>query len=271
MEARYPKENPVRANIFDTHAHVSSPAFDEDRDGVIERAKLSGVTFLEVGFDEDSSQASLSLAEKIGIYCAAGIHPHEALRSQALEERWKFIEGLASQSTRVRAIGEIGLDYFRDISPRKAQAEAFAMGLDLARRLELPVIIHQRDAHEDLLSMVRANAGTPLIFHCFSQGLDYARECLDLGGYIGLGGTLTYPRNGYLRDMLAFLPLDRVLVETDCPYLPPQARRGKRNEPSFILEVISAIAEVLGSTAGEIARLTLENGRRVFGIMEQKW
>ena len=106
---------------------------------------------------------------------------------------------------------------------------------------------------------------------CFSQGLDYARECLDLGGYIGLGGTLTYPRNGYLRDMLAFLPLDRVLVETDCPYLPPQARRGKRNEPSFILEVISAIAEVLGSTAGEIARLTLENGRRVFGIMEQKW
>ncbi len=269
MEAKYPKGNAARARVFDTHAHVSSPAFDEDRDKVIECARCSGVTFMEVGFDEDSSRASLLLAEKVGIYCAAGIHPHEALRGQALDERWKFIEGLVSQSTRVKAIGEIGLDYFRDITPKKSQAKAFLMGLDLARRLELPVIIHQRDAHEDLLSMARANApGTPLVFHCFSQGLDYARECLDLGGYIGLGGSLTYPRNGYLRDMLAFLPLDRVLVETDCPYLPPQSRRGKRNEPSFVLEVVSAIAEVLGSTADEIARVTLDNGRRAFGIME---
>ncbi len=166
-------------------------------------------------------------------------------------------------------IGEIGLDYFRNISPKKLK-RGFCHGIGFGQApRECAVIIHQRDAHEDLLSMARANApGTPLIFHCFSQGLDYARECLDLGGYIGFGGPLTYPRNGYLRDMLAFLPLDRVLVETDCPYLPPQARRGKRNEPSFILEVISAIAEVLGRTADEIAQLTLDNGRRAFGIME---
>ncbi|MGI6627048.1 MAG: TatD family hydrolase [Bacillota bacterium] len=266
MEPEYREPNNGKPCIFDTHAHVSTDAFDKDRCQVLKRARLSRVSFMEVGFDEDSSRKSLMLAENTKGYCAAGIHPHEVAREQCLENRWKHIEELASHF-RVKAIGEVGLDYFRNLSPQGVQRDAFAMGLDLARRLGLPVIIHQRDASEDVLSLVKAhNPGTPLVFHCFSQGLDYARRCLDLGGYIGLGGPLTYPRNGYLRDMLSFLPPDRLLVETDCPYLAPQAKRGKRNEPAFIVEVVASIAAILGRPPGEIAKITFDNGRRAFGI-----
>ena len=258
--------------VFDTHAHVSVSAFDDDRDPVIKRAEASGVWFLEVGFDEESSSKSIDLAKKIGTYCALGIHPHEAERDEPLNRRWDNIKILARSSPQVKAIGEIGLDYFRNLSPKESQKECFVMGLELSRDLGLPVILHQRDAHLDLLSIVAEHRlGVPIIFHCFSQDLAYARKCLDLGGYIGIGGPITYPANSYLRDLVKYVPRDRLLVETDCPYLAPQGKRGKRNEPSFITEIVELIAVQLGRTVEEIARLTFQNGRRAFGITDEKW
>ncbi len=267
MEPGY-RKNEHDIVIFDTHAHVSTSAFDEDRDQVLKRARLLGIGFLEVGFDEESSKKSLELARSLDGYCAVGIHPHETARQQSLELRWKYVEKLA-QLPQVKAIGEIGLDYFREFSPRQSQIEGFAMGLEVARRTRLPAIIHERDSSNDVIDVVSSCLpGVPLIFHCFSQDLDYARKCLDLGGYIGLGGPLTYPRNGYLRDMLEFIPSGRLLVETDCPYLPPQSKRGRRNEPSYITEVADAIAQILETTFDEIAEITLKNALRAFAIGE---
>lgn len=268
MEPEYLKINKEGLVVFDTHAHVSTSPFNEDRDQVIKRARLSGIGFLEVGFDEESSRKSLNLAQSLDGYCAVGIHPHDTARQQSLECRWKYVEDLA-QSPQVKAIGEIGLDYFREFSPKQSQIEGFCMGLEVAGRTGLPVIIHQRDSSDDVINVINnCPPGTPLIFHCFSQELGYARKCLDLGGYIGLGGSLTYPRNDYLRDILRFLPPDRLLVETDCPYLPPQSKRGKRNEPSYIVEVVNTIAQILEVTFNEIAEITLKNALRVFAIGE---
>jgi TatD DNase family protein len=258
--------------VFDTHAHVSARQFDKDRRQALERATDLGIAFLEVGFNEDSSRKSLALARQTGGFCAVGIHPHDALADEPLETRWQYIESLVLESPRVKAIGEIGLDYFRNLSPKNAQIEAFIMGLDLARRHRLPAIIHQRDASRDVITVIdKHSRDIPIVFHCFSEGIDCARKCLDLGGYIGLGGPLTYPRNGYLRDMLKFVPPDRLLVETDCPWLPPQSKRGRRNEPAYIIEVIETIAEVLGQTPSEISKLTFDNAVRVFANGEQEW
>ncbi len=272
MAAKYHKHEMNKQVIFDTHAHVTDRSFDKDRIQVIKRAQNLGVTFMEVGIDEKSSFKSLALAEKIDGVCAVGIHPHYASRSQDIEDRWNQIENIVAQSQRVKAIGEIGLDYFRNLSPKEAQIKCFEMGLDVANRCGLPVIIHERESSDDVVSVARKHMiGTPLIFHCFSGGIDHARKCLDLGGYLGFGGPLTYPRNGYLRDMLKFLPSDRLLVETDCPYLPPQSLRGKRNEPSYIIEVVNCIAEILDKKPWEISNITLMNALRVFAIEGHKW
>ena len=273
MAAKYRKSRksgPGAQKIFDTHAHVSARAFDQDRQQVLERARDLGIVFMEVGYDEESSRKSVALAEKIGGFCAVGIHPHYARGDDDLEARWAYLEDLVTGCPRVKAIGEIGLDYFRNLSPKRDQMDAFVMGLDLARRHGLPVIIHQRDSARDVVSILEQHGrDIPLVFHCFSEDIDYARRCLDLGGYIGLGGPLTYPRNGYLRDMLKFLPQDRLLAETDCPWLPPQSKRGKRNEPAYIVEVIQTMAEVLRQSPNQISRLTLDNAVRVFAIGEE--
>ncbi|HHX11064.1 MAG TPA: TatD family hydrolase [Firmicutes bacterium] len=267
MVARYRETGSRAGRIFDTHAHVSTRVFDKDRCSVLKRARSLGIVFLEVGSDEESSRKSVSLAEETGGFCAVGIHPHYAKQDERLEDRWNYIESLVTGSPRVKAIGEIGLDYFRDLSPKHDQVDTFVMGLDLARRHGLPVIIHQRESSDDVISIVEKHGhDIPLVFHCFSEEIDYARRCLDVGGYIGLGGPLTYPRNGYLRDMLKFLPQDRLLVETDCPWLPPQSKRGKRNEPAYIVEVVETMAEILGQTPSEISDITFDNALRVFAI-----
>ena len=263
MEAGYRDPEPGAARFFDTHAHISSRNFNADRDKVLKRAGDAGVTFI----DEPSSFAGIALAEEIGIYCAAGIHPHDALGQDALDRRWGRLEDTITESNSVKAIGEIGLDYFRNLSPRNSQIDCFIAGLNLAKKLQLPVIIHERDAREDVLSVIRANhPGTSIIFHCFCHNTAHAQKCLDLNGYLGIGGPITYPRNHHVRDMLFYVPLDRLLVETDSPYLPPQSRRGKRNEPLYLVEVVQAIANILGASADEIGQLTLSNGKRAFGI-----
>ncbi|HHX29001.1 MAG: TatD family hydrolase [Bacillota bacterium] len=268
MEALYP-------DLIDTHAHVSGPEFDGDRQAVIERARGAGTGFIEVGFDVESSIRSIALAASGALAAAIGIHPHNALDYRDnLREAWRDIAGLISRQCPVKApeppvvaIGEIGLDYFRDLSPRPLQAECFEMGLELAKDNNLPVIIHQRDAEDDTIDILRNHRiGRPVIFHCFGGDRLYARKCLDLGGYLGVGGTVTYPKNSELRDLLKYIPLDRMLLETDAPYLSPQSRRGRRNEPAYMRETLAVVAAALGKEEGAVGRIARDNALMAFGL-----
>ncbi len=257
MVAPYPE-------VFDTHAHVTMAEYDRDRDQVIERARREGVTFLEVGFDEDSSKKALDLASATGMLCAAGIHPHHSSGDPVF--RWGEIERLALKNPKaVRALGEMGLDYYRMLVPAEVQRRCFREGLRLAQTLCLPVIIHQREAERDVLDLLaEADLTSPIVFHCFSQGEDYLRQCLALGGYLGIGGIVTYPKSENLRRLLRDVPQDRLLLETDCPYLSPEGHRGKRNEPAFVLRTLDVLAGALCAEPREIAALTTANAARVF-------
>lgn len=252
--------------LIDTHAHVTVNRFDHDREEVVKRAKESGISFIEVGFNEESSEAGLVLARNIGIVFAAGIHPHDAKGKADLASRWKRIRSLLEQPEAV-AVGEIGLDYFRNLSPRSVQQECFMAGLEIASELNMPVIIHQRTAAEDTISILeRACLNTPVIFHCFGEGRRYAYRYLDIGGYFGLGGPLTYPRNSELRDTIKCLPLDRLLLETDSPYLPPQSKRGQRNQPAYVEEVLLELSGILKINSDKLAEITIDNSRKAFGV-----
>lgn len=252
---------------IDTHAHVSMPDFDADREDVLDRCRVQGVHFVEIGFDAQSSHASIQLAETLGGKCAIGVHPHNAGDSMnEVEAQWAGVKSLLEEHPAVvAAIGEMGLDYARDFSPRPLQAACFQIGLELARDRGLPAVIHQRDAHQDVLDMVkRAGLTAPVIFHCFSGDADYARKCVELGGYLGFGGTVTYPKNQHLRDAVAAIPKDRILLETDAPYLSPQGMRGKRNEPVRVLETAALVGQVLGVGLSEILAITSANSERAF-------
>lgn len=259
MAARSPK-------VFDTHAHLCSPRFDTDRKTVMQKAWQNGVGFIEVGYDESSSEDAIRLAESTAGICSVGIHPHNA-EGKPHRERWNAIMGMARRSPEVvRALGEMGLDYYRDLVPKDVQMNCFREGLKLAKRLGLPVLIHQRQAEEDVLNLVEAaRLDQSVVFHCFSQDEVYAKKCLDLGGYFGIGGALTYPKNAGLRQLVSKLPLNRLLLETDCPYLPPQTHRGKRNEPALVIETLETLSNCLEMDKTEVAGITTENASRVFG------
>ena len=261
MAARFPE-------VFDTHAHLCSPEFATDCSEVANRARQNGVGFIEVGYDETSSESAVRMATSTGGICSVGIHPHNA-EGGDIARRWRLIEDMArSNPGVVRALGEMGLDYFRDLVPEDVQKKCFREGLRLARQLGLPVLIHQRQAEDDLLQLVEAAALVqPIVFHCFSQDEGYARKCMELGGYFGIGGVLTYPKNAGLRQLMSKLPLDRLLLETDCPYLPPQTRRGTRNEPAFVIETLETLSDALGMDKSEVAKLTTQNASRVFGAL----
>lgn len=271
MEAPFP-------DLIDTHAHVSSSEYDSDRQAVIERARREGIAFIEVGFDVQSSLRAMALAGSAALAAAVGIHPHNALEyARRLPEAWRKIAGLirgdgpetapAARKPLVAAVGEIGLDYYRDLSPRALQAECFEMGLELAKDVGLPVIVHQRDAEDDTIDILRSSRmARPIVFHCFGGDRAYAKKCLDLGGYLGLGGAVTYPRNDELRDLLKYIPLDRILLETDAPYLAPQRWRGRRNEPAHMRETLDVVARALGKEPRDVARTTRDNALRVFGL-----
>ncbi len=265
MEARSPELGfPL---TIDTHAHVTMAEFDADRDSAIRRAASSGVSFVEVAFDAESARQAVTLVRELGGRCAVGVHPHYAGDSlQALSLEWREVEGLLTpENPEIVAIGESGLDFRRNLSGRDIQMECFSTGLDLAQRKALPVIIHQRDAEREVLSLIRtAGLTRPIIFHCFTGDSAYAHRCLDLGGYLGLGGVLTYPRNRDLRETVKGLPLDRILLETDSPYLAPQSRRGKRNEPSFVLEVRDLVAGLVGLSAPSLSERTTANASKAF-------
>ncbi len=255
--------------LVDTHAHLDFDDFDADREEVIRRAREAGVRYIiNPGADLESSRRAIALAEtQPDIFAAVGVHPHEA--SSLTDDVWQELRRLA-QHPRVVAIGEIGLDYYRDLSPRPVQQAAFRRQLVLAAELGLPVIIHDRDAHEDVLAILedwRAEGNSfPILFHAFSGDLGIARCVLKLGGYIAIGGPVTFTNARRLPAMLPQLPLERLVVETDCPYLAPHPYRGQRNEPAYLPLVVAKMAELCQRPAEEIARLTTENACRLFHL-----
>ncbi len=256
--------------LIDTHAHLDSNQFALDREEVITRALQSGIShMLTVGCDLESSRQSLAIAkDHPTIYAAVGIHPHDA--GQATDEGLDRLRELIENEPKIVAVGEIGLDYYRDRSPRDTQRKAFRRQLALAREVGKPVIIHDREAHEDVLNILQEEQISQIggVLHCFSGDLKMARTCVDLGLYISFPGTITYPKNEAAREVVKGVPIDQMLVETDCPYLAPQKYRGKRNEPAFVRHTAEMIADIKGLSIEDVARITTLNTFNLFGIGE---
>lgn len=251
---------------FDTHAHLQWASFDEDREKVIDRAGKVGVEYIvNIGFDLDGSREAIELAEKhSGLFATIGFHPHNA--SQFSEGTLDQIRRLA-KNPKVVAIGEIGLDYYRDLSPRRVQNEAFQAQLSLAEELGLPVVIHDRDAHADTLKMLARFDGVVTgVMHCFSGSNEMADQCLKLGFYISFAGPVTFPNSRKLHEVVRFVDLDRVLLETDSPWLSPQSKRGRRNEPAFLPFIAEKVAELKGVSVDYLAEVTTGNAKEIFHL-----
>ncbi len=253
--------------FFDTHAHLDDEQFQADQNAVIVRAQEAGVELLvNVGYNVKSAQNTLELTRKYSfIYGAVGMHPHDA--KDYGESSYELFRKIAGDP-RIVAIGEIGLDYHYDLSPRDTQKQVFRRMIALAKEVRLPVIIHDREAHEDTFAIVQEEGAFQVggIFHCYSGSLPLAKVALDLGFYISFAGPVTFANAHKLREVVKEAPLERILIETDCPYLAPAPYRGKRNEPAFVPKVAATIAQLKGLTIEEAARVTLENGKRVFKI-----
>jgi TatD DNase family protein len=256
--------------IIDSHAHLEFPQFDDDRDAMLDRARAAGITTLLAigsGTGPERPNAGIPFAEQHDwIYATVGIHPHEA--KDATEEHFAKLDELAKHP-KVIGWGEMGLDYYYDHSPRDIQQQVFRRQLGQARGAKLPIIIHCRDAWADCLSMIEQDwrsSGLGGVLHCFTGSLDDAKRALDMGFMISFAGNVTYPKAQPLRDIAGQLPLDRILTETDSPFLPPQGYRGKRNEPAFVVEVAKALANVRHLNHDEMAAITAQNFRRFFGL-----
>jgi TatD DNase family protein len=252
--------------LFDSHAHIDDEKFDADRDQVIERAFENGVTgIINVGACMASSARSVALTQKYeSVYAAVGIHPHDA--KDALETDY---DQLVQWTTldKVVAIGEIGLDYYYDLSPRDIQRSVFIRQLDVARQTGKPFIIHDRDAHGEVLDILKKEAkGIKGVLHCFSGSLEMAREVIKMGWYISIAGPVTFKNAAKLPEIVAQAPLERLLVETDSPYLTPHPYRGKRNEPAYVRLVAEQVAGLRGMELDALAAATRENIRNLFNI-----
>jgi TatD DNase family protein len=250
--------------LVDTHCHVDSEQFDSDRELVIERARAAGVErmmAIGTGNGPPDLEAAIRLAERYPfIYATVGVHPHDA--AKATEETFTRLREL-TRHAKVLAMGEIGLDYHYDFSPRDVQREVFVRQLDLAREAGKPIVIHTREAWGDTLDILRTHWIGEGIMHCFTGDEEQAREALDAGFYLSFGGVLTFPKAESLREAAKMAPADRILLETDCPYLAPVPHRGKRNEPAFVVDTARRLGEVRGVTPEEIARTTTENWERL--------
>lgn len=262
----------------DSHAHLDSKRFDADRADVFARSKEAGVTtILAIGNGDGPGTGTLDCAAKLaqqheGVYATVGIHPHAA--ALAKPEDFDQLQQLA-RGPKVIAWGEIGLDYFYDHSPREVQQTVFLQQMEMARAAKLPIIIHCRpsdnseNAWDDLLRLIRENwASSSLggVLHCFTGTLDHARAALDLGFVISFAGNITYPKAQNIRDAASIVPLDRMFIETDCPYLAPVPHRGKRNEPAYVVETARQIGAPRGLSPDEIGRHTSQNFLRFFRI-----
>jgi len=248
--------------MFDSHAHLDFPQFDKDREEVLRRAAEAGVADILVpGVDLETSERALKLAEEhTGICAAVGIHPNST--AEATEDDWRRLEELARRGA--VAIGETGLDYYRKHAAPQVQREAFKRTLALAEALDLPVIIHCRAAEDELLSILEEARPRRGVLHCFGGDARLAEAALALGLYVSVGGPLTFPSAEALRKVVSTIPTEKMLVETDCPYLAPQSHRGKRNEPAYLPEIVKTLARLHGCSLEDAARTTTVNARRLF-------
>jgi TatD DNase family protein len=257
--------------IIDSHAHLEMAQFDADRAAMLERARAAGVeVLLAIGSGTGPTErldAAIPFAEQHDwIYATVGIHPHDA--ATATEEHYARLDKLA-RNPRVIAWGEMGLDYYYDHSPREVQQQVFRRQLGQARAAKLPIVIHCREAWDDCLTIMEEDWGpTGLggIFHCFTGTLAEAQRGLDMGFLISFAGNVTYPKMQHLRDVAREIPMEKLLTETDSPFLPPQGRRGKRNEPAYVVEVAQALANVRDLATDEVAATAAANFRQLFGL-----
>ena len=255
--------------LFDTHAHMNDPAFDADRDEILENLPNHGVSLmLNTGCSLASSRDCVAMAEKHPhIYASVGSHPDSAdeVNDEVLEE----YRTLCKLHPKVRAIGEIGLDYYYEDIPRDVQKKAFIAQMELAKELDMPVIVHERDAHQDGMDIVRQFPGVTGVFHCYSGSAEMARQLVKLGWYIGFTGVLTFKNARKAVESAQAIPLDRIVIETDCPFMSPEPFRGRRNDPSRVVHVANKLAELRGISPEEAARITFENGKRLYRITER--
>jgi len=263
----------TRLSTVDTHAHLDMGPFNNDRAEVIARARESGVsTIITVGVDQGSSEQAIKLAKSHNeVFAAVGFHPHNVARVNKID-----IARLAqlAEHPRVVAIGEVGLDFYRAYSPRGAQLRVLKWQLELAAKLGLPVIVHCRQAEKDMLPLLRDWVShdkhhpeqPPGVIHCFSGDTNTAREYLDMGFFISFGAYIGYPTSGSLHSVIGSIPQDRLLVETDCPYLPPQSHRGQRNEPAYLPITVGLLARIRQVSPEQIAQETTQNARRLFHL-----
>ena len=250
--------------LFDTHAHIDDHAFDEDRRELLSSLPEKGISLLmNPGCSYESSLNAIRLAQQYDyIYAAVGSHPDVA---DEVDEGLcaKYAE-LCKQHPKVRAIGEIGLDYHYEDIPRDIQKKAFRLQMELARELDLPVIVHEREAHEDGLKIVDEFPTVKGVFHCYSGSAEMAKELIKRGWYIGFTGVLTFKNARKAIEVASSIPLERIVIETDCPYMAPVPFRGKRNDPGLVCHMAEKLAEIRGISPEEAARITLENGKRLY-------
>jgi len=256
--------------FFDTHAHYDFKPFNEDRDALLGKELLDGgVSFvLNVGTDMASSRASIKLANTYeNVYATVGFHPHYAKEMKDADLQ-AFVD-FCAKFPKIVAIGEIGLDFFHNFSPRDIQIRRFEEQLELALQLKIPVIIHCREADDDVFDIVKKNrVGERVggVFHCYAGDVSRARQLVEMGWHIGVGGVVTYKKSHILREVVATTPKERILLETDCPYLAPEPHRGSRNDSRNLHYIATKVAEIWGCNVNEVAKITTQNARKLFKI-----
>ena len=252
--------------LFDTHAHMNDPAFDEDREEVLLGIKEKGVEYmLNVGCCRESSRDCVAMAEKHPfVYASVGTHPDAAdeVNEEVLDEYRKLV----AAHPKVRAIGEIGLDYYYETVPRQIQQNAFRMQMALAQELRMPVIVHERNAHDDGMRIAKEFKDVTGVFHCYSGSAEMARQLVDMGWYIGFTGVLTFKNARKAVETAQRIPLDRIVLETDCPFMAPEPFRGKRNDPGYLYRMAERLAEIRGITVEEVHAATTRNAKQLYRL-----
>lgn len=251
--------------MFDTHAHLNDPAFDEDREALILGLTKKGiVNVMNVGCCLESSRDCIAMAEKYPIiYASVGSHPDSA--DEVCDEILEQYRQLC-RHPKVKAVGEIGLDYYYENVPREVQIRAFEMQMELARQVDLPVIVHERSAHGDGMEVVQKFPSVAGVFHCYSGAAEMAKQLVKKGWYIGFTGVLTFKNARKAVETAAAIPIERIVLETDCPFMSPEPYRGRRNDPGYLCHMVSKLAEIKGMTPEEVAELTTQNARRLYRL-----
>ena len=251
--------------LFDTHAHVNDPAFDEDRGEVLCSLKDKGVEFMmNVGCCLDSSKDCIAMAEQYPfVYASVGSHPDSADEvNEDVIARYREM----ARHEKVLAIGEIGLDYYYETIPRETQIKAFRMQMELARELKMPVIVHEWNAHDDGMRVVKDFKDVTGVFHCYSGSAEMARQLVNMGWYIGFTGVLTFKNARKAVETAESIPLDRIVLETDCPFMAPEPFRGKRNDPGYLYRMAERLAEIRGISVEEVHAVTTENAKHLYRL-----